>query len=83
MKTTKKHGQFPEVRGRFSQVKYSISQWEKIGNLKGMIVLGVSSRGNSLCIIIPKDLADIAGVISGDRVRVWFLDHYRKKRDEE
>lgn len=76
MKTTKSKGQF-------SQVKYSISDWRKVGNLKEMIVLGVSSRGNSLCVIIPKDLADVAGVISGDRVRVWFLDHYRKNREEE
>lgn len=76
MKTT-------ESKGQFSQVKYSISDWRKVGNLKEMVVLGVSSRGNSLCIIIPKDLADIAGVISGDRVRVWFLDHYRKKREDE
>ena len=71
------------MHGQFSQEKYSISQWKKIGNLKEMVLLNVSSRGNSLCIIIPKDLADIAGVISGDRVRVWFLDHYRKKREEE
>jgi hypothetical protein len=69
--------------GKFSQEKFSISDWRKVGNLKEMVVLGVSSRGNSLCIIIPKDLADIAGVISGDRVRVWFLDHYRKKREDE
>ena len=74
MKTTKSQGQF-------SQIKYSVSDWKKVGNLKEMVVLGVSSRGNSLCIIIPKDLADIAGVISGDRVRVWFLDHYRKKME--
>jgi hypothetical protein len=72
-----------ESKGQFSQQKFSISDWKKVGNLKEMVVLGVSSRGNSLCIIIPKDLVDIAGVISGDRVRVWFLDHYRKKREEE
>jgi hypothetical protein len=75
LKTTKS-------RGQFSQEKFSISQWKKVGNLKEMVLLGVSSRGNSLCIIIPKDLADIAGVMSGDRVRVWFLDHYRMKREE-
>jgi hypothetical protein len=83
LKTTKKISPSPDVRGRFSQVKFSISQWQKVGNLKEMIVLGVSSRGNSLCVIIPKDLADVQGVISGDRVRVWFLDHYRKKREDE
>lgn len=83
LETTKKRRPSIDRRGRFSQEKFSISQWEKVGNLKEMIVLGVSSRGNSLCVIIPKDLADVAGVISGDRVRVWFLDHYRKKREDE
>ncbi len=83
MKTTKAQTPSPEVRGKFAQEKFSISQWKKVGNLKEMIVLGVSSRGNSLCVIIPKDLADVAGVISGDRVRVWFLDHYRHKREDE
>jgi hypothetical protein len=62
--------------------KFSISDWEKVGNLKVMTLLNVSSRGNSLCIIVPRDVVDVHGVISGDRVRVWFLDHYRKKRSE-
>lgn len=70
-------------KGRFSQQKFSISRWKKVGNLKEMIILGVSSRGNSLCVIVPKDLADVHGIVSGDRVRVWFLDHYREKRQEE
>jgi len=69
--------------GRFSQQKFSISRWKKVGNLKEMVVLGVSSRGNSLCIIIPKDLVEVAGMVSGDRVRVWLLDHYREKRENE
>lgn len=51
--------------------------------MKEMVVLGVSSRGNSLCIIIPKDLVEVAGMVSGDRVRVWLLDHYREKRENE
>jgi hypothetical protein len=75
LKTTKRSTEFSQ--------KFSISDWRKVGNLKEMVLLNVSSRGNSLCIIVPKDLVDIAGVISGDRVRVWFLDHYRKKREEE
>jgi hypothetical protein len=83
LKTTKSSCHSSDHRGRFSQEKFSISQWQKVGNLKEMIVLGISSRGNSLCVIIPKDLADVQGVISGDRVRVWFLDHYRKKREDE
>ncbi|MGD0494705.1 MAG: hypothetical protein ABSB28_01535 [Candidatus Bathyarchaeia archaeon] len=72
--TIKRHAHFSE--------KFSISNWEKVGNLKVMTLLSVSSRGNSLCIIVPKDLVDINGIISGDRIRVWFLDHYRKKRED-
>lgn len=45
-----------------------------------IMVLSVSSRGESLCVIIPKELVDVAGMISGDKVRVWFLDHYRERK---
>jgi len=73
--TTKKHGDFSQ--------KFSISEWEKKGNLKTMTTLQVTSRGNSLAIVIPRELVEIAGLISHDRVRVWFLEFYRKKRNDD
>jgi hypothetical protein len=73
MKTTKLNSQSSSAFGSYG----------RIGNLKTMMTLGVSTRGNSLCIIIPKDLVDVEQIISGDKVRVWFLDHYRKRKEEE
>ncbi|MGA2767980.1 MAG: AbrB/MazE/SpoVT family DNA-binding domain-containing protein [Candidatus Bathyarchaeia archaeon] len=61
----------------------NLSEWEKRGNLKTMMVLNVTSRGSSLAVIIPRDVVEVNGLVSGDRVRVWLLDHYRRRRRGE
>jgi len=71
------------TRKRSGEVRKSINPWEKLGNLKTMTFADVTSKGNSLYVLLARDVAEIHGVVSGDRVRVWFLDHYRKKREEE
>lgn len=71
------------TRKRSGDVKKSINPWEKLGNLKIMTFADVTSKGNSLYVLLSRDVAEIHGVVSGDRVRVWFLDHYRKKKEEE
>jgi hypothetical protein len=65
------------------QVKQNFGMYKKIGNLKTIMTLNVTSRGDSLCIIIPKDVVDVSAILSGDKLRVWLLDHYRKRHDEE
>lgn len=73
-----------DQEGKF---KRDFGLYRKIGNLKAILMCNVTSRGDSLCVVIPKDVVDVNGVMSGDKVRVWFLDHYRlreytKKRDK-
>lgn len=48
-----------------------------------MLICNVTSKGSSLAVVIPKDSVDVHGIVSGDRIRVWFLDHYRKKHEDE
>lgn len=38
------------------------SDWQKIGNVKTIMVLNVTSRGTSLCVIVPKDVIDVQGI---------------------
>jgi len=66
-----------------TQFSDNLGEWEKKGNLKTMMVLNVTSRGSSLAVIIPRDVVEVNSLVSGDRVRVWFLDHYRRKRSSE
>jgi len=73
MKSTKKKSQFLQNFGLY----------EKIGNVKTEITLTVSSRGNSICIIIPKDVCDLNRVLTGDMIRVRLSDHYRRRKDED
>jgi hypothetical protein len=73
MKTMKKDGQVSRDFGKYC----------KIGNLKVMTPLNVSARGDSLCLIIPKEIIELHGVLSGDKIRVWMLDHYRERREED
>jgi len=72
MQTTKKKSQFIQNFGLYG----------KIGNLRTEITLPVSSRGNSLCIIIPKDICDLNQVFTGDMIRVRLSDQYRKRRED-
>ena len=65
------------------EVSRNFGKYQKVGNLKSMMTLTVTSRGDSLCIIIPKELVDVSEIISGDKVRVWFLDHFRARREDE
>ena len=58
-------------------------QYKRIGNIKSILILNVTSRGDSLCVIIPKDVVDVSAILSGDKLRVWLLDHYRKRREED
>jgi hypothetical protein len=67
------------IEGLMETTKETFGLFKKIGNLNTMMTLTVSSRGNSLCVIIPKDLVEVSGIISGDKVRVWLLDHYRER----
>lgn len=58
-------------------------RYKRIGNIKSILLLNVTSRGDSLCVIIPKPIIDVNAILSGDVVRVWFLDHYRERREED
>jgi len=60
-----------------------LSDWERIDVLKEVQTLPVSSRGEGLCLYLPKDICELYGLIAGDRLTVKMLDHYRKIREEE
>ncbi len=44
--------------------------------------LKVSARGRGLCLYLPKDLTEVHGVVSGDRLKVQFREHYRLQAPE-
>ena len=69
--------------GKKSRFLQNFGLYEKIGNLRTEITLSVSSRGNSICVIIPKDIVDLNRVLTGDLIRVRMSDHFRKRKEEE
>jgi hypothetical protein len=60
-----------------------LSEWEKVEVLREVLTLPVSARGEGLCLYLPKDFCTTHGFLSGDRLTVRMLDHYRKLREEE
>jgi len=60
----------------------ALSQWEEIGDLKETVTLSVSTRGNGVCVYLPKDITDVYGVLSGDMLKVSLRNHFRKRREE-
>jgi hypothetical protein len=57
--------------------------WKRLGNLQIIDLADVSRKGGSLYVLLPKDVADVHGIIAGDRIRVAFHDHYRKETEDE
>lgn len=53
-------------------------EWRKLGNLKITDLADVTLKGGSLYVLLRKDVAEVHGVVSGDKVRVSYHEHYRK-----
>jgi len=56
--------------------------YEKIGEIKEVITLQVSARGNGLCLYLPKQLCETYGVAAGHRLKVVIRDHFRPMPSE-
>jgi len=69
--------------GKNEGLMKNLGAWEKIGNLKEMTTIQVSARGDGLCLYLPKDFCELHNIIAGHRIRVWMLDHYRRRRIED
>jgi len=54
-------------------------EYEKIGVIKEIHSLRVSSRGNGYCFYLPKEIVTLYGIITGDMVKLEFKEHYRLK----
>jgi len=57
--------------------------YEKIGEIKEVITLQVSARGNGLCLYLPKQLCETYGVAAGHRLKVVIRDHFRPMSSEQ
>lgn len=58
-----------------------VSDYELKGKINVELILQVTSRAQSLCVIIPKKMTSTYGVISGDRIKVSIAEFYRKKHE--
>lgn len=61
-------------------MKVLVSEYELKGKINVELVLTVTSRGESLCVIIPRSVTGTYNVLSGDRLKVSLAEHYRKKQ---
>jgi hypothetical protein len=57
--------------------------YEKIGEIREMITLQVSARGEGLCLYLPKQLCETYGIIAGHRLKVMIRDHFRPRTHNE
>jgi hypothetical protein len=46
-------------------------------------LLRVSAHGDGLYLFIPRDIVDVYGIVSGDRVKVKLLNLYRLEKEAE
>jgi hypothetical protein len=60
-----------------------VSEWGDLGRIREIITLSVSSRGNGLCMYLPKDFCEVYGIVSGDRIKIEFREHFKKRRQEQ
>lgn len=58
-----------------------VSAYELKGKINIEQILNITSRGESLCIIIPRTVVTTYGLISGDHIKVALTEFYRKKQE--
>ena len=60
-----------------------IKQWKSTQIIDERRTLNVSSHGKGLYLYLPKDLCEVYGINTGDRVKVQLLDLFKRERPKE
>lgn len=60
-----------------------LSSYENIGEIKEVITLQVSARGEGLCLYLPGKLCETYGIIAGHRLKISIRDHFRPRTHDE